>query len=49
MTINTQVFFALKNLEKQICLGILERGQSLMAAKGVVSEPHEGPAAICVP
>ena len=42
-------FFALKNLERQICLAILEKGQSLVAAKRVVSEPHEGPAAICIP
>lgn len=42
-------FFALKNLEKRICLAILEKGQSLVAAKRVVSERHEGPAAICIP
>lgn len=42
-------FFASKNLETRICLAVLGKGQSLMAANGVVSEPHEGPAAICVP
>ena len=41
-------FFALKNLERRICLAILEKGQSLVAAKRVASEPHEGPAAICI-
>lgn len=45
MTTKTQVFFALKNLEKRICLANPEKGQSLVAAKRVVSERHEGPAA----